>query len=214
MENWKPTMGKWNDEENYIMMEPTWKRALAFARVQYDAANAFFEYKDGLEKRNISCLDFTQKVLSVLVNEINRKDDIVLSVAALCRVAEKTGITLEEIKQQCPFCNLNILCEFECADFKSMNIHLENVLNLNSSYIVKEVVLVEVLCYLRLENCPREDWEKDLEYYSLIEGVLEAFGDSYGFLSAKIKEQISLNKNISRTRNKTAEELFGGWDAE
>ena len=56
--------------------------------------------------------------------------------------------------------------------------------------------------------------EKDIEYYSLIEGVLDAFGDSYGLLFAKIKEQISLNKNISRTRNKTAEELFGGWDAE
>lgn len=137
-----------------------------------------------------------------------------MCVAALCRVAEKTGITPEEIKQQCPFGGLDLLHEFVCSDFTAINKHLEHATNSNCSYIVKEVVLTEVLCYLRLENCPREDWEKDMEYYSLIEGVLDAFGDSYGLLTSKIREQISLNKIISRNRNKTAEELFGGWDAE
>lgn len=214
MKTWEPTIGKWDDDENYIMMEPAWKRALAFARDMYKAFSATLEYKDGLEKKSIPYIEFTQKVLSVFINEINRKDDTALSVTALCRVAEKTCITLEEIKQQCPFCDLDMLREFGCADFTAMNRQLENVLSSNSSYIVKEVVLVEVLCYLRLENCPREDWEKDMEYYSLIEGVLDAFGDSYGLLTTKIREQISLNKIISRNRNKTAEELFGGWDAE
>ena len=214
MKTWEPTIGKWDDEENYTIIEPAWKRALAFARDQYNAANVFLEYKDGLEKRSISYFEFTQKVLSVLVNEINRKDDITLCVAALCRLAEKTGITPEEIKQQCPFCDLDMLREFVCSDFTAINVYLERVINSNISYIVKEVVLTEVLCYLRLENCPREDWEKDMEYYSLIEGVLDAFGDSYGLLTTKIREQISLNKIISRNRNKTAEELFGGWDAE
>ncbi len=107
-----------------------------------------------------------------------------------------------------------MLREFVYSDFTAINVYLERVINSNISYIVKEVVLTEVLCYLRLENCPREDWEKDMEYYSLIEGVLDAFGDLYGLLTSKIREQISLNKIISRNRNKTAEELFGGWDAE
>ncbi len=98
MKTWETTIGKWDDEENYTIIEPAWKRALAFARDQYNAANVFLEYKDGPEKRSISYFEFTQKVLSVLVNEINRKDDITLCVAALGRLAEKTGITPEEIK--------------------------------------------------------------------------------------------------------------------
>ena len=214
MKTWEPTIGKWDDEENYTIIEPAWKRALAFARDQYNAANVFLEYKDGLEKRSMNYFEFTQKVLSVLVNEINRKDDITLCVAALGRLAEKTGITPEEIKPQYPFCDLDMLREFVYSDFTAINVYLERVINSNSSYIVKEVVLTEVLCYLRLENCPREDWKKDMEYYSLIEGVLDAFDDSHGLLTTKIREQISLNKIISRNRNKTAEELFGGWDAE
>lgn len=214
MGNWKPTMGKWNDEENYVMMEPTWKNALLFARDRYNAANAVLEYNDGLEKRSIPYIEFVLKVLSVFTNEINRKDDIALCVASLCRVAEKTGITLEEIKQHCEPCVFDMLHEFVCTDFTAMDVYLKSVLNLDCSYVVKEVVLVEVLCYLRLENCPCADWDKDLRYYSSIEDSLDDLDDSYGFLAMKIKEQILKNKDISRNRNKTAEELFSGWDDE
>ena len=213
-EEWEPTIGKWNDEENYVMMEPLWKKALVFVREQYNANNAVLEYKDGFEKKSITCFEFTQKVLSVLIQEINRKGDLVLCLAALCRVAEKTGITVDAIKQHCSYCTLDMLHEFVCADLTSMNVYLEHVLNSDSAHVVKEIALAEALCYLRLENCPCEDWEKDLQYYSSIEEVLNNFDDSFGFLIMKIKEQILINKDISRNRNKTTEELFAGWDDE
>lgn len=212
MKTWEPTIGKWDDDENYVTIEPAWKRALAFAREKYNADNVILEYKDGVEKKSITFLEFTQKVLSVFINEINRRGDTILCLAALCHVAEKTGTTIEEIKQHCSFCNLDILHEFLCADFTAMNKYLEHVLNSDCSYGVKEIVLVEALCYLRLEECPCEDWEKDLKYFSLIEDVLNTADDSHEFLVMKIKDQILINKDISRNRNKTAEELFSGWE--
>ena len=178
MKEWEPTIGKWNDEENYVMMEPSWKRALVFAREQYNAANVILEYKDGLEKKSVTFFEFTQKVLSVLVNENNRRDDVILCLAALCHVAEKTGITLDELKQRCSYCVLDLLHEFVSTDFVAMNVYLERIAD-SDSFVVKEIALAEALCYLRLENCPCEDWEKDLQYYSLIEDVLNTFDDSH-----------------------------------
>lgn len=212
MKSWESVAGKWNDEENYILGEPAWKRVLAFVRDQYNDANIILEYKDGLEKKSITFLEFTQKVCSVLINEIHRIDDNVLCLDALHHVAEKTGITLEKIKHYCPFCNLDILYEFVCADFTSMNVYLEHILNSNCSCGVKEFVLVETFCSLRLERCPCEDWEKNLQYYFLIEKVLNVFDDSYEFLVARIKEWILINKAISRNGNKKVEELFAGWE--
>ena len=132
-------------------------------------------------------------------------------LGALCHVAEKTGITLDEIKQHCSYCVLDQLDEFHSADFVAMNAYLEHIADSGSS-IVKEIALAEALCYLRLENCPCEDWEKDLQYYSLIENVLNVFDDSHGFLLTKIREQILKNKDISRNRNKSSDELFAGWN--
>ena len=94
MKEWEPTMGKWNDEENYTMMEPSWKRALVFARDQYNAANVVLEYKDGLDKKNITFFEFTQRVLSVFVNEINRKDDVVLCLAHFAMLQKKRVLHL------------------------------------------------------------------------------------------------------------------------
>lgn len=30
--SWEPTIGKWNDEENYVMIKPLWEQLLSLAR--------------------------------------------------------------------------------------------------------------------------------------------------------------------------------------
>lgn len=34
--SWEPTIGKWNDEENYVMKKPLWEQLLSLARSQPD----------------------------------------------------------------------------------------------------------------------------------------------------------------------------------
>ena len=73
------------------------------------------------------------------------------------------------------------------------------------------------LFILRYEKCPCEDWQKDIEYYSEIGKIIDKFlidnnNQRQILLCNKIKEQLAINGNISRNRNKTTEELFVGWN--
>ena len=53
MSNWEPTIGKWNDYGNYDIKEPQWKVALRYAGEKYNTVDAYWEYKEGVEKRRI-----------------------------------------------------------------------------------------------------------------------------------------------------------------
>jgi len=189
-----------------------WKQALAFAKEKFDAENIQLTFKDGPTSRTISYLEFTQNVMKIFINELNRKNDYLLCLIALCRIPERTSCTVDEIKDQFKLYRGDMLCEFLPIDFSNIDSCLGALLEANNHLDVTDIVLAEILCYLRLEKCPREDWQQDLQYYSAIEDKLIAFGNLNEVLVLKIKDQIKENKENSRNRNKTAEELFAGWD--
>lgn len=85
MAEWKPTIGKWNDEDNYNMMEPTWRRML----------NAAFEYPEVKEvqtvlsqlgRRNLTGDDIRMYVIGYLLNQKNVDLEIYLSDKMISKI--------------------------------------------------------------------------------------------------------------------------------
>ena len=79
------------------------------------------------------------------------------------------------------------------------------------------VILAEILFELRMNKCPMEDWIADRAFYDDTDAALNDFIKVYKtgtilFLCEKIKEQIRDNRDVSRNTNKTAEELYRGWN--
>lgn len=68
--------------------------------------------------------------------------------------------------------------------------------------------------------CPFESWEEDIPYYKDLTEQIEPYisvfmekgWDRAVFLGKKLLEQIHENMDFSRDRNKTAQELYAGWD--
>lgn len=212
MSDWKPTIGKWDAPEQYNMKDPIWKSALTYAESKLNAVNAKLTYKDGRTTKDIPCIEFIQQVLAALIQEANKHDDYTLLIAALCRLQERAGCSYQEIADKYTDNLCTVLKEFVCTDFMNLDTYLERSIRNSGNHYVRTIVLAEVLCYLRLEKCPREDWRADLEYYSRIERVIDSYCSPPSILTVKIKEQLLKNKEISRRINLTDEELYEGWD--
>ena len=66
MAEWKPTIGKWYDEENYNIVEPTWRRMLDVAS-EYQEVNTVQTVLVQLRNRNITSFDIRMYVIGYLL---------------------------------------------------------------------------------------------------------------------------------------------------
>lgn len=217
MSNWEPTIGKWNDYENYDIKEPQWKLALRYAGEKYNAVEAYWDYKDGVEKRRIPYIAFVQNVLKILIDEACLNDYYLLTLGALARVNEITGCALEEIEVLYPSDVVDEMRKFPKQNTTDIIEYYEGVFSANHKDTTMYILLAELLFVLRQEKCPFADWEEDVKYYLELENLIDQYlinkpnGRSC-FLCEKIKEQLIRNRDESRNRNKKPEELFAGWE--
>lgn len=217
MSNWEPTIGKWNDYGNYDIKEPQWKVALRYAGEKYNTVNAYWDYKDGVEKRRIPYITFVQNVLKILIDEACLNDYYLLTLGALARVNEITGCTLEEIEVLYPSDVVDEIRKFPKQNTTDIIEYYEGVFSANHKDITMYILLAELLFVLRQEKCPFADWEEDVKYYLELENLIDQYlikkpNDRICFLCEKIKEQLIRNRDESRNRNKKPEELFAGWE--
>lgn len=217
MSNWEPTIGKWNDYGNYDIKEPQWKVALRYAGEKYNTVDAYWDYKDGVEKRRIPYITFVQNVLKILIDEAGLNDYHLLTLGALARVNEITGCALEEIKTLYSSNVADELREFPHRNTNNLIEYFAGVFRGNHKDTTMYILLAELLFTLRQEKCPFADWEEDVQYYLEIEKLIDQYlgkepNGKICFLCERIKEQLIFNRDESRNRNKKPEELFAGWE--
>ena len=216
MSDWEPTIGKWNDDENYYIIEPQWKLALRYAEEKYNTVDAYWDYKDGVEKGRIPYITFVRNVLEILICEAHLENDYLLTLGALARVTEITGCELEEIIKT--FLGISDeLREFPERNTTDIIEYYAGVFSANHKDTTMYILLAELLFTLRQETCPFADWEEDVKYYLEIEKLIDQYlikkpHDRICFLCEKIKEQLISNRNESINKNKKPEELFAGWE--
>ena len=68
MAEWKPTIGKWYDEENYNIVEPAWRRMLDVAS-EYKEVNTVQTVLVQLGNRNIKSFDIRMYVIGYLLHQ-------------------------------------------------------------------------------------------------------------------------------------------------
>ena len=213
MNGWKPTIGKWDDPENYDMKPPTWKRALYIAEEQYKNAEAVIHLKD----KTIPFIEYVRNVMHILINEANCKWDDILTLCALCRVTERTGCSWNVLQQYCHTYQRAQISSFPMRRDEQIPAYLSKVFASTTDNDTLIVILAEILFELRMNKCPMEDWIADRAFYDDTDAALNDFIKVYKtgtilFLCEKIKEQIRDNRDVSRNTNKTAEELYCGWN--
>lgn len=217
MDTWKPTIGKWNDYENYDIKEPQWKLALRYAEEKYSAVDAYWDYKDGVEKRRIPYITFIQNILKILIDEVGLNDHYLLTLGALARVNEITGCTFEEMETLYSSNVADELRDFPRQNTNNLIEYFAEVFRDNHKDTTMYILLAELLFVLRQEKCPFADWEEDVKYYLEIEKLIDQYlnkkpNERICFLCEKIKKQLVSNRDESRNRNKKPEELFAGWE--
>lgn len=213
MEDWEPTIGKLDDSANYDMKSPAWKKALCFAEEQYKNADAVIQLKN----RTIPFIEYTRSAMHILTNEANCKWDDILTLCALCRVTEKTGCSWDVLQQYCHTYQRSQISSFPARNDESIPEYLRKGLASGTDDDTLSVILAEILFELRMNSCPMEDWTADKVFYDEMNAILDDFikASKNGVilvLCEKIKEKIKDNRAISRNTNKTAEELYCGWN--
>lgn len=68
MAKWKPTIGKWHDEDNYNMIKPTWRQMLD-AVSEYEEAKEVQTVLRQLGHRNLTGDDIRMYVIGYLLNQ-------------------------------------------------------------------------------------------------------------------------------------------------
>lgn len=90
-------MEKWNDEKNWDIKEPTWKRAITYANKYHTEAG---QYRIGKNGEKLPYITHIQEVMRILINEANLKSYDVLTVTALHDVIEDTECSYQDIKKE------------------------------------------------------------------------------------------------------------------
>lgn len=220
MNDWQPTIGKWNDPDEYYMSEPLWRRTLRFAKEYHTQAGSYIVVtdKDDLRlTRRMPYIDFVKAAMVILTDEAHYSDDLVLEHAALYGLLEHTSCTLSQIEEQCGEYVAEGVCLLAQRPDEDFAGHLMRLIAEDSRSYLPCVLLAFWLQELRLIRCPFDTWVEDKAYYDKLEQALDTAIDrhpdgSARFLIEKIKEQLDYNRTISLNHNKTSEELFAGWN--
>lgn len=213
MSNWEPTI----DYENYDIKEPQWKLALRYAEEKYSAVDAYWDYKDGVEKRRMPYMTFVQNILKILIDEVGLNDHYLLTFGALARINEITGCTFEEMETLYSSNVADELRDFPRRNTNNLLEYFAEVFRGNHKDTTMYILLAELLFALRQEKCPFADWEEDVKYYLEIEKLIDQYINKKPkgricFLCEKIKEELIFNRDKSRNKNKKPEELYAGWE--
>ena len=90
-------MEKWNNDEEWDIDEPMWKKAVDFANAYHTKAG---QYRIGKNGERLPYITHIHEVMKILINEAKITDDEILTVAALHDVVEDTDCTLDKIKEE------------------------------------------------------------------------------------------------------------------
>lgn len=210
------TRGKWNDDDN-------WEKAFTKAEQYHAMAESMYtdkskEIRTGIQKPYIR---FIQGMIKILIEEAHIQDEMILTVAAFYDITVRTTYARSLIE-----------AEFGADIAEMVQILRRNKNEKIRTYIARcaeqehacSLVCILLAVLLQEERvsdiCPFESWEEDVPYYKdlaeQIEPYLSIFmekgWDKAVFLGKKLLEQIHENMDFSRDRNKTAQELYAGWD--
>lgn len=89
-------MDKWNNDEEWDVRQPMWKKAIDFANKYHTKAG---QYRIGKNDEKLPYITHIQEVMRILINEAKITSDNILTVAALHDVLEDTECTYEELEE-------------------------------------------------------------------------------------------------------------------
>ena len=89
-------MDKWNNDEEWDVRQPMWKKAVDFANKYHTKAG---QYRIGKNGEKLPYITHIQEVMRILINEAKITSDNILTVAALHDVLEDTECTYEELEE-------------------------------------------------------------------------------------------------------------------
>ena len=89
-------MDKWNNDEEWDVKQPMWKKAVDFANKYHTKAG---QYRIGKNGEKLPYITHIQEVMRILINEVKITSDNILTVAALHDVLEDTECTYEELEE-------------------------------------------------------------------------------------------------------------------
>ena len=217
MNGWEPTIGKWNDNENYDVYDLGWRNTWCRVSSWYDRCGVTREFKDNGQIKQMPYSAFVRGVLSVLTDEAKVTDDYTLTLAVLAGVTELTDCSAQELEVFHVSGISEELEAFPCRNTDDSLAYYTEVLSRDCENATLHVLLAQLLFSLKEETCPYADWAEDVARYRELEKRIEALLDNTSDggtrrLCNKIKERLAENEDISRNRNKTAQELFAGWN--
>lgn len=217
------TRGKWNDDENWEIEESLWQKAFTMADQYHAMAKSMYtdkskEIRTGIQEPYIK---FIQKMIKILIEEAHIQDEMILTVAAFYDITVRTTYSLPAIEAKFGTDIAEMVQILRRKESENIREYLGRCVEQKHAGSLVCIVLAVLLQEERvIDRCPFESWEEDVSYYKdfaeQIEPYLSIFmekgWDKAVFLGKKLLEQIHENMDFSRDRNKTAQELYAGWD--
>lgn len=199
MNGWKPTLGKWNDHDDYDIKLPVWKKAYDFAAEKYRNAGTVIQLKD----QTYSYAEHVRNVMGILTGEANCRGDNILTLCALCRVAEKTGCSWDEILNFCPNYQIEQLRSFPLRADAPIPEYLQKAFQHTTDTVILIIILAEIISELRMKKCSGGNYTEDNDLYDHLETILDGFtavcsDDKVMFLCHKLKTQIEDNRKCQQ----------------
>ena len=90
---WEPTIGKWNDEDNYVVYEPLWKRMLIFAS-QFEGVKELQKILVWFNSKNICSNYYKECIIGCFLYargvDLSENFPLVSSILDSIAIAEKS----------------------------------------------------------------------------------------------------------------------------
>lgn len=122
MAEWKPTIGKWNDEENYNIVKPAWRRMLDVAS-EYSEAEEVQTILRQLGHRNLTGDDIRMYVIGYLLyqKDVDLKnympDSMIATIHAFSSQSQNIYDYTALVLKECHVSNAMVQC-FSQQDVK------------------------------------------------------------------------------------------------
>lgn len=218
------TKGKWYEPDEWEYEEPDWRRALQMAGEYHKKAGHTYvdktkELRSGEERPYV---EYIQKLLDILINEVHMYGDEILTVAALYGSLKYTDLTADVIEKEFDADIRYMVSTLKEREGEALSDRIDRCMENERYGIIISVLLSELLLRERVsDRCPFDSYEKDILYYKELIQVLEkwingTFSERKMNIAIVLVEKIlkTINQNItlSLNCNKTTEELFSGWE--
>ena len=217
------TRGKWNDDENWKIIEPLWKKALTISERYHTMAKSMYtdktkDHRTGIREPYIK---FIQGMMKILTEEAHILDEEILTVAAFYDITVQTAYYRPVMEAEFGTDIAEMVQMLRRKENEETRAYLARCLEYKNSRLLVCVILAVLLQEEWVSDItPFESWEQDLPHYKDLKEQVEPYislfldkgWDSVVFLGKKLLEQIDENMDYSRNMNKTAEELYEGWD--